>query len=272
MRNIIFAVMITVGTSVFLFLLSWAVGLPAEASKGVAGLPALAIKNIYDLLETQSAKRMLAHAESLVTAFILAVIMFVGMVNFTSAVTGFLVGMVMSQHEDVAQSQSLLILTLIVITSIPLNLIGISYIGRWIGYRSLPIPGLAVAIAATVIGVLASLLFSVVILPLIQRMDPTHELLTGEVLQKIIGTGTLFGLFHEIISNKWFLTMQVLIYIIAISFGAWQGQRARFARYLAFILRVLLPETRQAIVEIARDEALRASSARGRRAPKAVRV
>jgi hypothetical protein len=131
MRNIIFSVAIAVGASALLFLLSTAVGLPADVAKGVATVPALAIKSIYDFLEQQSAKRTLAHAESLVSfegfamhplsMFILSGIMFVGIVNFTAFVTGFLVGSVMSEHRDLARSQPLLILNLIGATSIPLT-------------------------------------------------------------------------------------------------------------------------------------------------------
>ena len=87
MRNIIFAVAMTVATSAILFLLSTAVGLPADVAKGMAGLPAFAIKNIYEFLETQTAKRTLASTNSIVSfeefsmhpvsAFILAVIMYI---------------------------------------------------------------------------------------------------------------------------------------------------------------------------------------------------
>jgi hypothetical protein len=65
---------------------------------------------------------------------------------------------------------------------------------------------------------------------------------------------------------------ELVLFIIAISLGVWWGQRGRLARYLAFILKILPEETRQAIVEIARDEALRAPSPTGRGAPEAVRA
>jgi hypothetical protein len=277
MRNIIFAVAIAIGASALLFLLSTAVGVPADAAKGVASLPPFAIKNIHDFLETQSAKRMLGHTKSMVSfeefemrplsVFILAVIMFVGVMNFLAVLAGYLVALAMSSHER-AQLQGSSILNLIAVTALPLNVIGISYIGRWIGHRSRPLRGLAVAIASIVVGLLAVILSNAALAPVVNTISPTDNVFVEMMKQN---EGSISEILFRVISNGPFEVTGIL-YIITIALGIWWGRRTRFLRYLAFILKVLPPETRQAIVEIARDEGLAVSGAVGRVTPEAVRV
>jgi hypothetical protein len=284
MRNLVFAVAITFGASALLFLVATVVGLPAEAAKGVAGVPALAIKSIYDFLETQSAKRNLAHAKSLVSfeefamhplsLFILAVILYMGILAVTTFLTGFLVAFAVPRNSEFARSQPVSLLNVISVTALPLNVIGIGYVGRWIGYRSRPLRGLAVAIATVVIGGSASLLLSFTTVLIEHKLTFINDILTDQVLETFTGgtnTITLKMFVYYFIGSTWAKSIMFL-YIISIALGVWWGLRRQLARYLVFILKVLPQETREAIVEIARDEALRISTPGREGTREAVRV
>ena len=54
------------------------------------------------------------------------------------------------------------------------------------------------------------------------------------------------------------LLPDMVIYIISAALGFWYGQRQKPIYYLGFIMKILRPETRQTIVEMAQDEAKRA--------------
>lgn len=54
---------------------------------------------------------------------------------------------------------------------------------------------------------------------------------------------------------------QIVIFVISAISGFWYGQRQKLAYYLTFIMRMLPQKLRQTIVEMARDEAKRASPA-----------
>ena len=51
---------------------------------------------------------------------------------------------------------------------------------------------------------------------------------------------------------------QTVIFVISGALGFWYGQRQKLAYYLTFIMRMLPQELRQMIVEMAKDEAMRA--------------
>jgi hypothetical protein len=85
-----------------------------------------------------------------VSAFILAV-MYLGVIAVTTTVAGFFVGIAIPHDSDIVRSQVTIFFNVITTTAVPLNVIAIAYIGRWIGNRSRPFVGLAVAIGSLVV-------------------------------------------------------------------------------------------------------------------------
>jgi hypothetical protein len=255
----------TFGSSALLFLLSVAVGLPADVGKGLAALPPLGIKSIYDFLEMQSAKHTLAHAKSIVSfegftmhplsAFILATTMYIGVIAVTSTLAGFLVGVVVPHNSELWRSQINILFNIFSTTAVPLHIIGITYIGYWIGHRSHLFVGLAVAIGSLVVGQTANSLIASRALPLL--LAPVFSGKISGQFEAAVTTVKSMGLWTVVLGSP-FDRAELALLIIVVSLGVWWAQRGRLTRYLAFILKILPEETRQAIVEIARDEALRA--------------
>jgi hypothetical protein len=213
-------------------------GLPGDVAKGLAGIPAFGIKNTYEFLEIRSAKigllnrqtNSLAKFEEYsvhpVLAVILASIMFIGMITLINLATGFLNGMALSQAKNKID------------------------VGRWIGARVLKVPFL-VAIACAVTTCLFLFLEDIGIAYFAMDDQAFSAFLHYEksnVLQAMIShaenVGNLF-LFAE--------------YTICTAIGVWLGRRRRLVRYLNFVLNVLPAATREVIVEVARDEAIRVS-------------
>jgi hypothetical protein len=257
MRNILLAVAVAVGASAVLYLLGTTLGLPSEIAKGLAGLPAFTIKDLYEFLETRSAKLALAKVGSTsianleefsinpLAAFLIATIMFAGMILLIGAVAGVLVavGAAVAGGSELLDPNTKLFLWLVIYTSFPLKVIASAYIGRWIGTRS-PLYGVTIAVSSALFGVSLSYAFSVLMIS-----DDLFKALTGG---EKTGTAALAQ----------FITVfpDMLIYMIVGGLGVWSGRRRHLARYLTFILNVLPSETRLSIVEMARDEAGRASA------------
>ena len=239
-------------------------GLPGDVAKGLAGIPAFGIKNTYEFLEIRSAKigllnrqtNSLAKFEEYsvhpVLAVILASIMFIGMITLINLATGFLNGMALSQAKnkiDVLSDPQLLLL-INFLHEVPLQIIGAIYVGRWIGARVLKVPFL-VAIACAVTTCLFLFLEDIGIAYFAMDDQAFSAFLHYEksnVLQAMIShaenVGNLF-LFAE--------------YTICTAIGVWLGRRRRLVRSLNFVLNVLPAATREVIVEVARDEAIRVS-------------
>jgi len=247
MRNIVLAIAIALAASATIYLLatglSEATGLNflAEVAKGAAGLPALSVQQIYGALEKRSATRALTQAnfDSILSAkdfslhplavFLLSFVAMWGVVHFTGALMSALVGL-----SGVTPGTAVFA-SLVGLTSIPLKIIAAAYIGRWIGTRAQRY-GFAVAFGAIGLGCIVSFLAGVLML--------------GSDLENMLGR-TALSAFLSILPD-------FVIYVIAGVLGVWHGQRQRFARHLAFIMKVIPEGTRQVIVEMARDEAIRA--------------
>jgi Zn-dependent protease with chaperone function len=123
--------------------------------------------------------------------------------------------------------------SLVIATALPLRIIAAASIARWIGTRSRPYV-LAIVIGAFVLGTGAHFLASL--------MTVTKQP------------------FKDLTPLSRFITLwpDMIFYLVFGALGFWFGQRQKLAYYLAFILKVLPPETRQTIVEMAQDEAKRA--------------
>jgi len=249
MRNIVLAVAIALVASAALYLLatglSSATGLSFLAEiKGAASAPALSVPKIYEVLEKRSATRALAQAnfDSILRAkdfsihpiavFLLSLVAMWGVVHFTGALMGALVALCGITVGTTTFN------SLVGLTSAPLKIIAAAYIGRWIGIRAERY-GFAVAICA--IGLGSTLGFLAVVLML------------GSAFETTVGVKPLSAFLN--------ILPDFAIYVISGIVGVWRGQRQRFANYLAFIMKILPEDTRGVIVEMVRDEAIRARQA-----------
>jgi hypothetical protein len=174
------------------------------------------------------------------SAFFFSLIAWTGVILFT----GMLMGMAVGAGMAAGATQSMgdfkldykLFGPLVIFTSFPLRVIAAIYIGCWIGTRSRSYV-LAIVACSIALGSGLAFLFSLVTL-------------SSDQVQAAFG---------EIGTLERFTTLlpDIVIYIISAALGFWYGQRQKPIYYLGFIMRVLRPETRQTIVEMAQDEAIR---------------
>jgi hypothetical protein len=205
---------------------------------------------VYPLLQARSAKRALEKPGLGTTpgvdefsihplsATLFAVITWFGVYMVTSHLMAFLVTIAISGSKiDIANAQLKLLGQLVISTAMPLRVIAASYIGCWIGTRS-PRYALAIVVGAIPLGCTAGLLLS-------------YSMLSSEDLKAAFDDPTLWARFSDILPD-------MALYMFCAALGFWYGQRQRFTYYLAFLMRVLPQGTRQTIVEMAHDEALKA--------------
>jgi hypothetical protein len=269
MLNIILALTIVAGASVSLCVLTWGLlellletglleslakllGIPIKvinvpaAVWGAAYIPALFMRNVYDLLEASSAKRALAktgrQAISVnefsihpLAAFLFSLITWSGVFFLTGA----LMALFETMAEDVSninigdsQPKSIFVNYLVAFTASPLRVIAAAYIGRWIGIRSRRY-ALAIVISSIALGSIADFVWLV------------------------LSNGVFKATSNDLAQFLTFLP-DIVLFIISGALGSWYGQRRKLAYYLAFILKILPQETRQTIFEMAQDEATRA--------------
>jgi hypothetical protein len=159
-----------------------------------------------------------------------------GIVLFTSALMGMLVGM---SQSEINISKPMAFTSLVVVTALPLRVIAAAYLGCWIGTRSRRYV-LGIVIGCIVLGYSAGFLLSI-------------STMSSDLRKAIFNDNTALEQFISILPD-------IVIFIISGALGFWYGQRQKPAYYLAFIVRMLPQETRQAIVEMAQDEAKRAAA------------
>jgi hypothetical protein len=254
MGNIILAVMIALGAGTILFsLANWLVnelGLTQLAQGfAAAGLPALAIQKTYDLLQERSAKRALAKtalgpkialSEFSIhpfVAFLFSFIAWFGVVLFTGFLMGAFVGLAGDAGDFDIEKNPKLFAALVSYTVLPLRFIAAAYIGRWIGTRSHPYV-LAIVVLALVLAAIAAF-YAAALIPMSDEDRKALDIVIS--LKRLIP-----------------ILIETGIYILFAALGFWFGQRQNLAFYMNFILRVLPQDTQQIIVEMAKDEAMRA--------------
>ena len=250
MRNSILALMITVLAGAVLYLagteLGYLLSFPADWAKGLAGLPLGGIKSVYEFLEANSAKRASAktglspttqieYSIHPIAAFLLSLITWAGVILFTGGLMGALVGIASAIGGiDIAKSKAFAALT--VFTSLPLRVVAAAYLGSWIGTRSRSYV-FVMLVAGIVLGQSGAFLLS--------------NWMLGDELNKMIGDQPLLERYLTILPD-------IVIFVLCGAFGYWYGHRRKPTHYLTFIMRLLPEETRQTIVAMAREEAMRA--------------
>ena len=260
MRNILLTIIICLAASAVLFVVGTLFGLPAEIIKGLAGLPAIGIKNIYELLEARKAKQQIARAEShgfatikgfslnVYVLFGLSTITFLGLANVTNGVSGLMTGFAEGylqavSHGSITINQVLASL-IIAMNAIPLAILVQIYVGRWIGTRAESTrSALLITIGALVVGLSAGLLATLLFIP-----DAIFESTSGQVRTP---TAVATILAQSIPIN--------ILYGVSCLAGVFWGRKIRVARYFSYLLNLLPNDERVAIVTLAREEAIKIS-------------
>jgi hypothetical protein len=175
--------------------------------------------------------------------FLVAVVMVIGLILFTGGLMGIIVGLATRDNGvDLVDKQPKLFADLVVMASLPLKIIGSLYIGYWIGTRSRPGNAVAVILGSLFFGVCFSFLIAVALMN-----DDMAQVMLG-------GSKTPSAIFRQLAN----LLPDMVLYMVAGLIGVWLGKRQQIARYLRFVTNLLPQDTRETIVEMAREEAIRA--------------
>jgi hypothetical protein len=205
-----------------------------EAAKPIVGGFPLAIPAVHQLLQKSGSRLSLSATKRGVVSLqgytmpvvMLALYGFLILLS-TSEIMGFLTGFA-GAAAGVTAGNALYINLLAIIP----QMIVAYFVGRWIGVRSKS-KGLFATLAVA---------FSV---PFID--------LAGAVLLSITGKHTM-GEFLIM------LLISAIKYAVPAVFGYWRGRVIQLSRYLAYLLRALPQESRDALVNLASDEAKRLAS------------
>ncbi|MGZ5876928.1 MAG: hypothetical protein ACXWKP_33150 [Bradyrhizobium sp.] len=261
MRNIILAVTITVVASAILITLTMVLGTELERLLGIstdvvakgataaASAPFFVYQNVYELVEASSAKRALAKASLSSTisisefsihplpAFLFSLIAWSGVFYFTGALMGLFVIIADDGKINIIDTHPQVFLVLIALTALPLRIIAAAYMGRFIGARSHRYV-LGIVIGSIALGCIANFLMSVLTV-------------SNDQLKAMLDGRTALEQFNSFLPD-------MVTFMISGGLGFWYGQRHKPADYLTFVMKILPPGTRQTIVEMAEEEALRA--------------
>jgi hypothetical protein len=255
MLNVIFSLAIPIGIGLILFFVMKMLDYSNDDFKTVMGAfgPLLSVTPIYTILQQRSAKSVITKfgfGEKIgenefslhpVAAFLFTLITWIGILLATGAMIGAFIDWAEEASEnpiDIAKSYPKLYGSLIIFNGMPLRVIAAAYIGCWIGTRSrryvLAIIIGAIALAS-VIGFLVGM-----------------KLLSEDMIKEVSENRTPL---KQFISQ---IVPDMVFYMICAALGFWYGQRQRFKYYLAFIMNTVPRDTRQTIVEMAHDEAVKA--------------
>jgi hypothetical protein len=244
MKNLSVAFGISLGASIVLFfILHFILHMDAHGAAGIAGLPFIASHHLCEMLERTDAKRNLAttpeksiytfdgFAISWKLMIIYGSMVIAGMMQAFGLV-GLLVGSLFFGPE-VAASEPKLTLAI----SLPLNLLGCFFVGRWIGTRCQNTGlGILVVLAVPFLGIMAAKIVD-------------FALVSPEDFKRAYDQDKSFFVFlqHVLFATPMFWIPALL--------GFWRGHVIRLARYLRYLLSILPKDTREVLVNLAYEEA-----------------
>lgn len=249
---------IALGVSIALGLVLFGIAYPllknAEMAEGLAALPIVGSHHIADMLERQEARRSLApdRATSISTLkgyeiawYALAAygtVILVAVVQFAGGIVGLIMGIVTAgSQQDLGQNG----IAAVAVVSIPVQLIGAFFVGRWIGTRSAPRAGLAAVFAVAAATAILS------------RAIDLSTMASADIKAAYgdISVGSFLGL----------CIMSFVIFGASGLLGYWRGTLRRQSGYMSYLLGVLPADTRDTLVNLAYEEAEKV----GRTAPAA---
>jgi hypothetical protein len=242
--------------------------LPAEFARGLAVLPLAGFNHIADALEQRDAKQNLTNAGPPIvpslagfaiswpllvvygTLTIFAIIQ--GAIWLAGAIIGVTIAAANIYETrpdlDVLNVGLNLGMALIVL---PLNLLGGYLVGRWIGIRSMR-NGVAIVLVSVA---LASVLYALWhhYLNRLSWPGPLPSSVTPSVPLSLSAGIPLAWEVSRLFRN-------LVVFSISGLVGCWRGQKMKLSRYMQYLLSILPNDSRNAVVELAFDEALRVST------------
>jgi hypothetical protein len=238
MKNLGISFGIAFAASILFFcILNFGLNLDAHAAYGIAGLPFISSTHLCELLEQREGRKRLSgapasHARGVYTfdkfaispavIVVYGVVIMVVVVELLGAVAGFLAAIA----DDTK---------MILAFSVLFNVIAAYLTGRWIGSRS----GSRGIIAILSLFVLAVVIGKSIDFAIMSSAD--FKELYGE-------EKSLDLLLLHILGGSVILSISGLI-------GYWRGRRMRLLKYLRYLLGVLPKDTRDALVDLAYEEA-----------------
>jgi hypothetical protein len=256
MKQLGIAFGISLGASIVLFaILHLVFQMDAHGAAGVAGLPFIAAHHLCEMLERRDARKNPATtpAQSIYTydgfAISWKAMLLFGAVILAAMMQAFgFVGFVVASlffEPSFAAGEPRLGLAI----SLPLNLAGCFFVGRWIGTRC------AQKAVLTVLLVPFFGIFAAKILD--------FAVVSPDDFKRAFGADKNFATF----------LVQVLVastlFLIPAFLGFWRGRVIRLSRYLRYLLGVLPKDTREVLVNLAYEEAQNLAGGSVNSAPKA---
>ncbi len=249
MKYLILSLAVSIGLGLVLFGIAYPLLQNVEMAEGLAALPIVGSHHIAELLERHDARRSLepnrATAIHTLKGYELSwyalaaygAIILVAVVQLAGGIVGLIMGLIAPSQQGFTQNE----LLAIAVISIPTQLAGGYFVGRWIGARSAPRAGVAAIFTCAVAAALISRIID-------------FSIMSHDDIQTAYGS----------VDAGRFLTLALITFVIfAVSagLGYWRGTARRQTTYMAYLLNVLPADTRETLVNLAYEEAEKAGGA-----------
>ncbi|HEX3808083.1 MAG TPA: hypothetical protein VHW02_00150 [Rhizomicrobium sp.] len=247
MKYLLWAIGIALGLGLLIFGVSYPLLQSKEMAEGFAAIPIVGSNHIAEMLERQAARQSLSPNQptSLKTPhgfempwYLLAVygtIVLVAVVQLAGGLAGLIVGIASQGHSDMQN-----MLPAVAILSIPTQLIGGYYVGRWIGTRSEAKRGVMTVVACSA---LAAIITRAIDISVVSGPD-------APALYQNMNAGTFL----------YFCLISFAIFAASALLGYWRGTKIRLYKYMQYLLGVLPLGTRSTLVDLAYEEAEKAGT------------
>ena len=245
MKYLAISLAVSIGIGLLLFGISYPLLQNVEMSEGLAAIPIIGSHHIAEMLERQEGRRSLAPNRATaihtlkayeISWYVLAaygIVILVAVVQLAGGIVGLIMGLVGGQHTGGFTQGDVLAIAAI---SIPTQLVGGYFVGRWIGTRSAAKTGIAaVLVCAIATAVISRLIDMAIISP-----DDAQAVYGGQV------------------DVARFLNLVFISFIIfggSTMLGYWRGTTRRLNNYMSYLLGVLPADTRDTLVNLAYEEA-----------------
>ena len=138
---------VVIGSGAVLYLVAYLLKLPDEVRSGLAGVPAIFIKDIYEFLERRVTQQRLTAdpdrwrfppsiAISPWYALVLGTLMYAGVVTFSGALMGMLIALAGLFAGQPVRALTLGFAALVAFTAMPVRFVAAVLLGRWLGQRA----------------------------------------------------------------------------------------------------------------------------------------
>jgi hypothetical protein len=208
-----------------------------SAAGTLAGLPILAFAKVAEVLEREQGKKSLAAGKrTSIYDFHQFQIAWPLMVLYGTILLFAIVevtGLVVAAANDLELKQTVQMMPF---TAFPVAILGMYFVGRWIGTR------------CSQRGIIAIVLVAILAPVLLEAFD--ESVIPDEAYRNMFNHDRLdFGFLLPVLS------LRICLFTVAGLLGYWRGHKQKLSKYLHYLLGVLPSETRDAVVDLAFEEA-----------------